>query len=108
MAVDLEIASRLRKARVASGYQSRAEAADAMDLSYTTYASHENGGRGIPLRRLSRYAAFFKVNLIWLAEGKGPQTGKGIDTSDILADLPPEGRQQALEYIDFLKNKFGV
>lgn len=108
MAVDAEIARRLRRARVSAGYESAAEAADAMDLPYATYAGHENGSSGIPARRISRYAAFFKVNLAWLQDGKGPPQGKSIDTPDILDGLPPDGRRQALEYIEFLKNKFGV
>lgn len=108
MAVDLEIARRLREARLASGYESSAEAADAMDLGYTTYASHENGSRGMTAKSLSRYAAFYRVNLVWLAEGKPPMRGRAIDTPDLLAGLPPEGRQQALEYIQFLRIKFGV
>lgn len=108
MAVDLEIASRLREARRSSGYDSSAEAADAMDLAYTTYASHENGGRGVPAKSLSRYAAFYRVNLLWLAEGRGPMRGKAQDNMDILAGLPAEARQLALDYIEFLKAKFGV
>lgn len=106
MAVDIGIARRLREARLASGYESAAEAADAMDLTYGTYAGHENGGRGVPLRSLSRYAAFFRVNLAWLAEGRGQMRGKGIDNPDILDGLPPEARQQALEYIDLLRLKY--
>lgn len=108
MPVDAELANRLKQARVSQGYESAAEAADAMDMSYPTYAGHENGNRGIPARAISRYAAFFKVNLAWLQDGKPPMHGKSIDTPDILADLPPEGRKQALEYIEFLKSKFGV
>ena len=108
MPVDVGRARRLREARVSQGFESAAEAADAMDIAYATYAGHENGSSGIPALKISRYAAFFRVNLAWLQDGKPPMHGKGIDTPDVLAGLPPEGRQQALEYIDFLKNKFGV
>lgn len=108
MAVDVGIARRLREARVTSGYESSAEAADAMDLTYGTYAGHENGNRGVPLRALSRYAAFFRVNLLWLAEGKGHMRGKAIDTPDVLDGLPPEARKQALDYIELLRLKYGV
>ena len=107
MAVDAGIARRLREARVSRGYESAAEAADAMDLTYGTYACHENGNRGLTARQMSRYAAFFRVNLAWLAEGRPPMQGKAIDTPDILDGLPPEARQQAMEYIELLRLKYG-
>lgn len=77
-----------------------------MDLPFSSYQGHENGNRGVPLNKLSRYAAFFRVNLLWLAEGRGQMRGKGYDTPDILDGLPAEGRQLALEYIDLLKLKY--
>ena len=107
MAIDTKIAARLREARIANSYQSAAEAADAMDIPFSSYQGHENGNRGVPLNKLSRYAAFFRVNLLWLAEGRGRMRGKDIDTPDILDGLPPEARQQALDYIELLRMKYG-
>lgn len=108
MAIDAKIAARLREARISCGYESSAEAADAMDLTYGTYAGHENGNRGVPLHALSRYAKFFRVNLEWLAEGRPPMKGRSVDMPDILADLPPEGRTEAYQFIEYLKAKYGV
>lgn len=108
MGADAKIAARLREARRTSGYESAAEAADAMDLTYGTYAGHENGSRGLTAKTLSRYARCFRVNLAWLAEGRGQMRGKAIDTPDILDGLPPEARQQVMDYIELLRLKHGV
>lgn len=107
MAIDVEISERLRRARIASGFESAADAADNMDISYPTYAGHENGSGGISLKSLRRYARFFRVNLLWLADGKGPMRGGGGYEYDPFDGLSPEGRKQALEYIEFLKSKSG-
>lgn len=105
MGADAKIAARLKEARKASGYESAAEAADAMDLTYGTYAGHENGNRGVPLKALSRYAVFFRVNLTWLAEGRGKMRGKEIDTPDVLDGLSPANRERVIEYIELLRLK---
>ena len=83
--VETNVAERLRKARIAADYESAAEAADAMDLNFPTYASHENGTRGITARSLSRYAAFFEVNLAWLVDGTPPMNSGATGAVDILA-----------------------
>lgn len=61
--------TRLEQARKAAGYTSAREAAEAIGVSYPTYAAHENGQRGLA-RAAERYAKFFKVSLDWLLTGK--------------------------------------
>lgn len=56
-----EPADRLRKARVARGFASAAEAARAHGWSEVTYTSHENGTRGIRADAAKRYAAAFGI-----------------------------------------------
>lgn len=79
-----------------------------MDIPFSSYQGQENGNRGVPLRSLSRYATFFRVNLAWLAEGRPPMRGKPYDVPDILAGLPPEGRTEAHQFIEYLRAKYGV
>jgi len=71
------IEGRLRHAREIAGYASAAAAIEAFGWTYSTYAGHENGSRGIKLGTLRGYAAAFKVSFTWLAEGKGEAKPKG-------------------------------
>lgn len=80
MAEDVDLSTlegRLRHARDLAGYASAAAAADAFGWTYSTYAGHENGSRGIKLGALRGYAAAFNVSFTWLVEGKGEARPKG-------------------------------
>lgn len=84
MSDDKQIGARLQLARRAASFSTAAEAAEAMNLVYSTYAGHENGNRGIRAN-LERYARRFNVSTDWLltGRGKGPALGAGqrfIDT----------------------------
>lgn len=105
MAIDLDLAARLKFARANAGYESAAEAADAMDIKEPTYQAHENGTRGITRKNLVRYAKFFHVNLDWLADNKGPVKGRA---KDLLEGLPPIAVEEVLTFIEFLRTKHGV
>jgi hypothetical protein len=65
---------RLRAAREAAGYDTATLAASAMGLPVATYTHHENGTNGLS-RSGERYAKFFRVNLDWLLQGRGPMRG---------------------------------
>jgi len=69
-----EPSDRLRKARKDAGFQSAAQAAEAYGWTGSTYASHENGTRGLRPAAAARYAKAFKVPAEWLLYGKGRQT----------------------------------
>lgn len=68
------VADRLRQARQEAGFESVADAARALGVSYPTYAGHENGSRGLRRDSLSKYAKRFKVSVDWLLSGKGEKS----------------------------------
>lgn len=96
-------ADRLKKARIQAGYSTAADAARAMQIPPTTYENYENDDRGFA-NHAPRFARFFKVNLVWLMEGKGPMTIAELEK--LFTGLPPEGQVQALDYIEMLHTKF--
>lgn len=61
---------RLKAARIAAGYPTAKEAAEAMGIPVATYVQHENGSRGYPVARAQRYARFFKTTPEWLLYGR--------------------------------------
>jgi hypothetical protein len=69
--VDLGRAARLREARVAAGFIKAVDASRAFGWGESTYASHENGSRGISPARILLYANAFHVRPDWLAFGRG-------------------------------------
>lgn len=83
---------RLRKARLAAGYQSASQAAKALGVAVSTYIAHENGQNTFGTARAERYGAVFSVSSAWLltGEGRGPDRPAGGDTDaeDLLAALP--------------------
>lgn len=92
MSTDQEIGDRLRLARDKAGYRSAAKAAEALGVAYPTYASHENGSRGIG-DGLTKYARFFKVSTDWLLTGKGDGPGQVMTAVPIVgkAGAGPDG-----------------
>ncbi|WP_428988596.1 XRE family transcriptional regulator [Methylocapsa aurea] len=66
---------RLKKARLAAGYETATAAAEAMGVKVPTYIHHENGRSGLS-RVLKRYAAFFRVSADWLLTGRGDMKGR--------------------------------
>ncbi len=70
-----EQAARLTKARQARGFRFARDASDYFGWSYSTYAGHENGQRGIG-RSAAKYAKAFRVSEAWLLTGEGPGPGE--------------------------------
>ncbi len=89
---------RLEQARVRK-QMDRSEAAEALGMRYSTYASHENGSRG-GRRHAEKYARFYKVRLNWLLTGKGSPTGDPI--AEIVEGLPEEAQNYALSFLRHL------
>lgn len=88
----VEIRQRLKIARKRRGYASATKAAEAMGIPYGTYAGHENGSRGIKLPEIARYAAFFRIPIIWLQFGTGEQPfelSENVNLSQDNAQEPP-------------------
>ncbi len=61
---------RLKQARERAGFASAMEAANAMQVSYNTYAQYENETRGISAKNAEKYARRFKVTASWILYGK--------------------------------------
>lgn len=70
-------ANRLVEARIAAGYDSSRQAADAFGWVYVTYNAHENGSRGIRAPVAEKYGVAYQVPTEWLlfGVGTGPQSG---------------------------------
>ncbi len=62
----MDIAFRLKNARLKAGFSTAAAAARRLGVAYPTYAAHENGSRGIGNEELLAYAKAFKVEASWL------------------------------------------
>lgn len=60
---------RLEEAREKAGFRSAREAAQQFGWGYSTYASHENGSRGLRLDAARKYARAFRVTPGWLLTG---------------------------------------
>lgn len=87
------IDGRLRHARELAGYPNASEAARAFGWTYSTYAGHENGSRGVKIPALRGYAAAFNVSFSWLVEGKGEARPKGEGVvRDAWQKMRPEDR----------------
>lgn len=65
------IGDRLRRARIAAGYETAAEAARAFGWNVNTYTSAENSNREPSRAACERYSDAFRVSLDWLVHGRG-------------------------------------
>jgi transcriptional regulator with XRE-family HTH domain len=63
-------AERLQAARIAAGYATVRDAANALGMKFPTYAQHESGLRGIPKDKALSYARIFKTTPEWILYGK--------------------------------------
>lgn len=101
---DEKIGARLKLVRERK-YATAADAARAMGVKVPTYSGHENGSRGTS-RAAPRYAAFYRVSLDWLLNGKGDPKPGGVPVVGIVGagaevfpfdDYPVGG---GLEHVD--------
>ncbi|UWQ30904.1 helix-turn-helix domain-containing protein [Leisingera sp. M523] len=65
----MEIADRLRDARIAAGFRSAAEAATSFGWTGSTYAAHENGTRGCKPADIKKYADAFQADPCFITYG---------------------------------------
>lgn len=63
------LSDRLITARKNAGYRSAREAAERLEWTYSTYASHENGSRIPKLHVIRKYARAFNVSPQWILNG---------------------------------------
>ncbi len=96
---------RLKRARIAAGYETAAEAARAMGLAKPGYTHHENGTRGF-VASAERYARFFRVSLDWLLTGRGEMRGASEALVPVIgvvaagqASIPAEAEADLLGHV---------
>ena len=78
---DKDIGARLREARKKAGFATATEAARALGVSYPTYASHENGSRGLR-DKLETYGRRFGVTADYLLTGRSGTLGPAVTLPD--------------------------
>lgn len=66
-----QIASRLRDARIDSGFKSAKDFANSHDIPASTYSQHETGKRSINAELILNYSKLLQINPYWLLTGKG-------------------------------------
>jgi phage repressor protein C with HTH and peptisase S24 domain len=86
MSDKIEIAKRLKEARIKAGFSNARAAAESLGIEYQTYAAHENGSRGLA-RSAEVYARRYGVSLDWLLRGKGLQTAP-VDLEERIKPQP--------------------
>lgn len=99
----MELNERLVAARKQAGFNTAAEAAEALGVAYPTYAGHENGASGFRADKGELYARRFKVRFEWLMRGAGPMVDLATKYREILAtfdSLPPDLQES---YADVLR-----
>lgn len=69
---------RLKQARLAAGYSTASDAAEAMGMSRATYIGHENGSRAFRIDAAEKYARWFRVRSSWLLTGEEPMKIGGL------------------------------
>lgn len=101
-AVDQEMAARLREARLLAGYADARDATEAHSFTYSTYMNHEGGFRGFA-REARRYAAAYKVSLVWLMSGLGEPRSKGSEHPivQLFETVPIESQPEVIEFMKF-------
>lgn len=89
-----DLSDRLRQARIHAGYETAQKAADALGVSYPTYAGHENGSSGFRAPTGEHYARRFKVSFEWLMRGRGSMLPKAEPLGTIVgrAGAATDGR----------------
>lgn len=69
---------RLRKARLAAGYSTVAEAARVTKLHYQNWSDHEAGRRKIKEHNAKTYAKKLKISWVWLLTGHDAASGRTV------------------------------
>jgi hypothetical protein len=99
----MDLHERLIAARKQAGFDTAAEAAEALGVPYPTYAGHENGSSGFRADKGELYARRFKVRFEWLMRGAGQMIDLASKYREILLtydSLPPELQES---YADVLR-----
>ncbi|MCO6407320.1 LexA family protein [Hoeflea alexandrii] len=96
------IGKRLATARENAGYRSAREAAETLQWTYSTYASHENGARIPKIHTVRKYARAFGVNASWLMTGEPKDAKEAVpfEPRDRIGAVPVTGEVQAGHWVE--------
>lgn len=82
---------RLRKARIAAGFESASDAASRHGWSVNTFKSNENGNAPFSFRKAKEYGRAFGVRPEWLYDGSGAMNASGYVPVIGRAGANPDG-----------------
>lgn len=85
-------ADRLKKARLDAGYATAVDASSTLGYNRNSYASSENGNRGITAAKAAHYAAAFGVRADWIlygAEAAAPARNAPVSGNPVSGGPPP-------------------
>lgn len=92
---------RLKQARKDAGYKTARQAAEALGITYSTYAGHENGSVSIPRDRALHYSQRFHITVDWLLTGKQSshlQNAKSLSTLPLIGEVQAGAWKEAVMY----------
>lgn len=78
--IKTQLGQRLTKLRKHLGYEDRKELASVLGVHKDTLGNYERGDREPDLKFLVKYISRFKVNLNWIADGKGEMFTDPMET----------------------------
>ncbi len=88
----MKISERLKDARQKAGFRSAADAAERFSWVASTYASHENGTRGVKPDDVKKYALAFRSDPGYLLFGTERSTSR-------IADVPEEVLREIMTFV---------
>lgn len=100
----MDMHQRLKKARLAAGYEKAIDAIRAHDWNKNTYSSNENGNRAFGRQAAEKYATAFDISLEWLLTGRGEMkpVANSAEIVDIWSRIPERDRKAALKMLEGL------
>lgn len=97
-----DMADRIRRARIAAGFDTATEAAERLGMKPHAYRHYESGYRTPPTSRLADMARAFRVDMDWLVSGKGGQSDASAEIVDIWDRISEQDKPAALQVLKSL------
>lgn len=94
---------RLRRARLAAGFETGTDAARKFHWHVSSYLAHENGQNGIRIKPAQKYARAFNVSASWLLTGEGAASTVSVPVEGLIGAgfvIEPLGESQEIERVD--------
>lgn len=94
-----EMHERIRRARIAAGFNTASEAADRLGMKHHAYRHYESGYRVPPTSRLEDIARAFKVDIQWLVAGKGDKKTDVVEMQELWDRIRAQDKPAALQML---------